>query len=374
MTSSAGGADIPDLVPARMVNEFAYCPRLFYLEWVQGRFVDSDDTVEGRWQHRVVDDAGGAAPLPGGGPFASARSLQLSSPRLGVVAKMDLVEGQGDAVIPVDTKRGSPPDNLERSWEPERIQLCIQGLLLREAGYRCVEGALYFAESRERVTVPFGDELIARTHEVLGHLRHVAAREHAPAPLVDSPKCPRCSLVGLCLPDETNLLVGRGRAPRRLLPSAHAARPLYVTQPGAYIGKKAQRIEVSYERKVISSHRLIDVSQLCLMGNAQLSSQLTRDLLMRDVPICWFTSGGWFAGMATGLASKHVELRRQQVLVADTDRALHLATTVIEGKIRNTRTLLMRNARPRPKAALAQLEVDPCRRTGGYAAMPSPRR
>ena len=27
-----------------------------------------------------------------------------------------------------------------------------------------------------------------------------------PAPLVDSPKCPRCSLVGICLPDETNWL------------------------------------------------------------------------------------------------------------------------------------------------------------------------
>ena len=24
------------LLPARMVNEFAYCPRLAYLEWVQG--------------------------------------------------------------------------------------------------------------------------------------------------------------------------------------------------------------------------------------------------------------------------------------------------------------------------------------------------
>jgi CRISPR-associated protein Cas1 len=91
---------------------------------------------------------------------------------------------------------------------------------------------------------------------------------------------------------------------------------------------------------------------------------------MRDVPICWFTSGGWFAGMATGLASKHVELRRQQVLVADTDRALHLATTVIEGKIRNTRTLLMRNARPRPKAALAQLK-ELARKAGGATSIPS---
>lgn len=33
--------NVPDLVPARMLNEFAYCPRLAYLEWVQGDFTDS---------------------------------------------------------------------------------------------------------------------------------------------------------------------------------------------------------------------------------------------------------------------------------------------------------------------------------------------
>jgi CRISPR/Cas system-associated exonuclease Cas4 (RecB family) len=48
-------ADPPDCVPARMVNEFAYCPRLAYIEWVQGDFRDSADTIDGRFRHRVVD-------------------------------------------------------------------------------------------------------------------------------------------------------------------------------------------------------------------------------------------------------------------------------------------------------------------------------
>ena len=26
--------DVPELVPARMLNEYANCPRLAYLEWV----------------------------------------------------------------------------------------------------------------------------------------------------------------------------------------------------------------------------------------------------------------------------------------------------------------------------------------------------
>jgi len=39
--------ELPDYLPARMVNEFAYCPRLFFYEWVEGLFQESVDTVEG---------------------------------------------------------------------------------------------------------------------------------------------------------------------------------------------------------------------------------------------------------------------------------------------------------------------------------------
>ena len=54
----------PELVPARMVNEFTYCPRLAYMEWVQGEFADSSDTVDGRFQHRRVDRPSGNLPMP----------------------------------------------------------------------------------------------------------------------------------------------------------------------------------------------------------------------------------------------------------------------------------------------------------------------
>ncbi|MGH9108391.1 MAG: CRISPR-associated protein Cas4 [Acidimicrobiales bacterium] len=79
--------EIPALVPARMVNEFAYCPRLFHLEWVQAQFAESDDVVEGRYRHRVVDKEAGRAPLPEDGTLHAARSVRLSSTTLGLVAR-----------------------------------------------------------------------------------------------------------------------------------------------------------------------------------------------------------------------------------------------------------------------------------------------
>ena len=86
-----------ELVPARMLNEFAYCPRLCYLEWVQGEFAHSADTLDGRFQHRRVDRESGS--LPGADSeddsVIHARSVLLSDEGLGAIARIDLVEAQG---------------------------------------------------------------------------------------------------------------------------------------------------------------------------------------------------------------------------------------------------------------------------------------
>src|SRR5438552_10408099 len=89
------GADTP-LVPVRMVNEFVYCPRLAFLEWVDGEWADSADTEEGRRAHVRLDAGGGALPAPDDveqRPDFIARSVTLTSQALGIVAKMDLIEG-----------------------------------------------------------------------------------------------------------------------------------------------------------------------------------------------------------------------------------------------------------------------------------------
>ena len=53
-------------LPARMLNEFVYCPRLFYYEHVEGVFVDNADTVRGAAGHARVDKGSGAMPAADG--------------------------------------------------------------------------------------------------------------------------------------------------------------------------------------------------------------------------------------------------------------------------------------------------------------------
>ena len=50
------------VIPARMLNEFVYCPRLFYYEFVESVFVESADTVRGKAIHRRVDSGKGDLP------------------------------------------------------------------------------------------------------------------------------------------------------------------------------------------------------------------------------------------------------------------------------------------------------------------------
>ena len=98
------------LIPVRMVNEFVYCPRLAYLEWAQGEFAHNADTIDGAIKHKRVDHKGGSFPeAPAKDEVIHARSISLSSTRLGITAKLDLVEGEGNIVTPVDYKRGSRP-------------------------------------------------------------------------------------------------------------------------------------------------------------------------------------------------------------------------------------------------------------------------
>ncbi len=357
-------ADQP-LMPVRMVNEFEYCPRLAYLEWVQGEWADTADTVQGRGVHKRVDKPGGE--LPGAAELSHAdadqfhaRSVTLSSNRLGLIAKLDLVETLDGKVVPVDYKKGKRPHVAKGAYEPERVQLCAQGLILREHGYACDEGVLYFAGSRERVPVEFDDELIERTLSAIHGLRAVANGGRMPPPLIDSPKCPRCSLVGICLPDETNALRGAEAALRPLSVGLTESFPLHVQSNKARVSKSGETLDVEVDDKPKTTIRLGDVSQLVLQGNVYVSTGVLHELMRREVPVVWLSYGGWYLGHTQGLGHKNVELRTAQYRASfDEAACLRLARGWVVAKARNQRVMLRRNWRgdKPPDEAFAQIEA-----------------
>src|SRR6266568_2879795 len=286
----------PQQIPARMLNEFVYCQRLFYYEFVEGVFVESADTLRGEAIHQRVDTGSGALPKAKGKTDAEkskerekaadadsaskepkaqdaepetihSRSVQMGSERLGVVAKMDLVETKAEKedlftaleVCPVDYKAGAPKEGEEANelWDTDKMQLGLQALILRDNGYTCNEGIIYYRATKQRVRLPITLELENWILQNIAEAKRVITGP-IPAPLIHSPKCVRCSLAPVCLPDETRMLaqtmvkvdvsVGEkagtsatdsedsrqvaGEPPRRLIAARDDTRPLYLNTPG----------------------------------------------------------------------------------------------------------------------------------------------
>ncbi|MCC5840729.1 MAG: CRISPR-associated endonuclease Cas1 [Opitutales bacterium] len=221
-----------------------------------------------------------------------------------------------------------------------------------------------------------------------------------PPPLDDSPKCPGCSLVGICMPDESRLLAQApppdpgvqltldfdiiddtqaaarinagpfstvpeirvappraGEDVRRLVASNPETRALYLKTPGHYVSKKDNTLVVKEKKTAVGEFRFHDLHHLALFGPVQLSTAAVQALCERDIPITYFSMGGWFYGMTRGHSLTNVFTRIEQfATAADPERSLRFARLFAHGKIRNQRTLLMRNHLSPPKETLRALK------------------
>ena len=400
-------------LPVRMLNEFVYCPRLFYYEHVEGVFQHNADTKRGAALHARVDAGKGELPPPSPAEAQSvdlksevppvepevihSRSVSLSSERLGVTAKMDLVEvrrtaeREGDllaslTVCPVDYKIGAPRDGVNgpEIWDADRMQLGLQCLILRDNGYTCNEGIIYYRATKQRVPLQLTPDLEQWIDAQIGAARR-AISGPIPPPLVDSPKCARCSLVTICLPDETRLMreapahpddedetaprqqsfgfdadfgaspptetsaAGDRKPqppsrPRRLIAARDDKKPLYISTTAVSIGRKSELIQVKEKGEVIAEVRINDLNHVAVFGPATISTALLQTLCDRDIPVSYFSSGGLFYGLTRGHSLKNVFTRLAQFhYAAKPEEALRHARTFVHGKIRNQRTMLMRN-------------------------------
>ena len=405
-----------DYLPARMINEFAYCPRLFYFEHIEGLFVHNADTIEGNIRHKRVDKKTSA--LPAGKKKNSAKStgtlfdmqepvtetveleedqdpkhihatsVTLASDHYGIISKIDLIEVEGNVANPVEYKRGKPKKGYDghlTAWEPEQVQLCVQALVLMDHGYTVTGGTIFFWETRQRVVIPITPELIAKTEQKIQGARNLIANPQMPPPLDASPKCPRCSLVTICLPDETNVcrqidvdgdpivqpllfdigatwssLAAADHPPeevRQLITARDHRKPLYLNQPGLSVGKSGQVLQVKDRGKVIQTARLKETSQVNLMGAIQVSTQAIHTLMQLEIPLLYFSGGGWFKGMTQPVGLKNIMWRIEQFRHADIPSfCVSLASELVSAKIRNQRTLLMRNHVQPPTKAIQFLK------------------
>lgn len=358
----------------RNVAEYAYCSRLFYLMEVEGVFIPSADTEEGVSIHKRVDrpsavsddeEETGDTEEDKERPKI-VRSLALSSSSLGLTAKLDLAEISGKAAVPVEYRKGKsrqitmspPPDELEDAEEPtlvqrepwptDRVQVGLQSLLLEEAGYEVTKTILYYATEKQRLEIPFDDELRAQALETLKAAKTCACGSR-PLPLVNDSRCPKCSLQPICLPDEVNFqrveTPTDENLPRKIWPPRDDGIHVVAQEEGVRIGVKGMALKVTNkEGAVVKEIPLVAIESLSVLGGVQISTQAVQVLADKSIPIAFLTSAGRLVAMIDPLDSVSADVRKAQVRKFD-DSAIRLAISkaVVQAKIVNQRKLLMRN-------------------------------
>lgn len=314
------------------------------------------------------------------------RSLALTSARLGVTATLDLAEIEGMTAVPVEFRKGKPKrsgDVVEPTdemmeqprllpgpepWPTDRVQVGLQVLLLEEAGYTVPEAYIYYAAERQRLRVVV-DETLRR--EAVAELE--AAKRTAggprPPPLVNDPRCPRCSLQPICLPDEINqqrliALAADGRpageqlTPRKLWPPRDDGIHVVLQREGIRVGVRGHSVRITdKDGALVRDMPLANLESLAVLGGVQVSTQALGVLADQEVPVAFLSAAGRLVAMMDPLGPTSAAVRAAQVRVLDRPtKALDLARAVTIAKIANQRTLLMRNHVDLPARTAADLQ------------------
>jgi CRISPR-associated exonuclease Cas4 len=210
--------DEDDLLPLSALQHLLFCERRAALVHIEGLWAENTATLEGDHLHEKVH---GELPAVSRGDVRIARSLPLRSLRLGLSGKTDVVEFHRTGEVESAPVEGAPKrhvrlENVRGRWKPYPveykrgklrreegyvIQLCAQAICLEEM-LECeiTQGALYFGATRHRLEVEFDRSLREYTEAAAARLHEMIALGVTPR-AVREPKCEKCSLLGLCLPE-----------------------------------------------------------------------------------------------------------------------------------------------------------------------------
>lgn len=189
--------DLPDYLPLSMLNQLEYCPRRFWLMFVEGEMEINAPVLEGTLQHEHAHGGGTTTK----DEVVARRRIAIGSERLRLVGVADVIELNNGQLIPVEYKHGRMG-----KWLNDHVQLCAQALCLEErlGQSPILYGEIFYWGSRRRVRVDFTPELRARTEAAVQRAFDLLRQGNIPPPLPKAlrPKCQDCSLASICLPEE----------------------------------------------------------------------------------------------------------------------------------------------------------------------------
>jgi len=132
---------------------------------------------------------------------------------------------------------------------------------------------------------------------------------------------------------------------------------LYVTEQGARLEKEYQRLLISKHDKVLMAVPVRRLSEVVLVGRVGATTPALLMLLDADIPMSFISRTGRLRGRLVAPSAKNLPMRHAQYDRArDPAFCLEIARCIVDGKLRNARSLAHRLRRARPEIEASALE------------------
>lgn len=336
------------LLPISAVAEILYCPRNFWYRTADR----SDDMNAHTVRGSLAAEARNTRATQTAGGIRQRREVEVTSLRLGITGRVDVVEESG-RVVPVEYKTGR-----DRRGRWEEVQLAAYAVALEETLDTTVSaGYLYHSASGRRRRVEMTPELREVVERTSARAREILAAGVAPEGVRDA-RCPGCALFARCMPwlDRDQRVPAN---PAQVLSERWEGESLIVDRPGAYLRREGELLVVTADGGRLAEVSVHKVSSVSLVGAANASSAAIRLAWDEGIVVHHLSRGGTYLGAYLPATARGLAVRRRQYRLADEPGyVLTLSRSIVTGKLRNQRSLLLRWSRENTgRGAAAELRT-----------------
>jgi len=122
----------------------------------------------------------------------------------------------------------------------------------------------------------------------------------------------------------------------------------YIMEQNASITKEGERLLVKKDKTVLHTLHVFKLEQIVLFGNVFLTPAAISYILKMGIDTAFMSKNGRYRGRLQGPYSKNITLRQQQFArMGNPEFCLTTARFIVEGKINNLRSVLLRLNRSR---------------------------
>lgn len=179
------------------LKQFAYCPRIPYYQYVMPvERVATYKMVRGKTAQTKTEQLERRRLLERYGIDLGERlfGVQVTSERLGLSGRLDLLIRTHEELIPVDFKDTDGPPRRNH-----RVQLAAYGLLVEEAfGLPARRGFVCLIPSKTTAEVSIDDYARAQAEEAMAKIRRMIEEERIPGPTEVRARCVGCEFQNYC--------------------------------------------------------------------------------------------------------------------------------------------------------------------------------